>query len=89
MKLSIFVKESRKTLGLTQHQLSKIINKERSNISHYERGISTPPGDVVFLLFQLRFPELCLSDSHSNPECPENATKIKMSDSAGSDPLAA
>ncbi|CCK81232.1 MULTISPECIES: helix-turn-helix domain-containing protein [Desulfobacula] len=68
MDTATFIKVSRKALGLTQDQLSPLINKKRYNISFYESGKTTPPGDVVLKIIQLRFPELCLSDTHSKSE---------------------
>ena len=64
MDTATFIKVSRKALGLTQDQLSPLINKKRTNISLYESGKTTPPGDVVLKILQLRFPGLCLSDTH-------------------------
>lgn len=64
MKTAIFVKQSRKALGFTQQQLADLLNKDRSLISHYESGYSIPPGNIILKLIALRFPTLCLSDSH-------------------------
>ncbi len=61
-----FVKQSRKLLNLTQTQFGSLVNKKRCNISNYETGRATPPGDVVLKIVQLRFPEICLSHAHSN-----------------------
>lgn len=69
MDTATFMKMCRKSLGLTQKQLSKKIGKKRYNISFYESGTTTPPGDVVLEVFQLCFPcLLCLSDTHSSSD---------------------
>ncbi len=74
-----FVKHSRKLLNLTQTQLGALVNKKRCNISNYETGRATPPGDVVLKIVQLRFPEICLSNAHSHisnkPELKKMQTK--------------
>ncbi|MCK5312772.1 MAG: helix-turn-helix transcriptional regulator [Desulfobacteraceae bacterium] len=65
MNISTFIKQSRKSLNLTQKQFGVLLNKHRSNITNYEIGRAIPPGDVVLKVIQLRFPDLCLSDTHS------------------------
>jgi transcriptional regulator with XRE-family HTH domain len=86
MNTATFVKDSRKALKLTQEQLSPLINKKRTNISLYESGKTIPPGDVVLKLIQLRFPELCLSNTHSqlsnNPEIEKKQTECQKKSAA-------
>lgn len=83
MNTATFIKVSRKALKLTQEQLSPLINKERTNISLYESGKTIPPGDVVLKIIQLRFPEICLSNSHfqlsNSPEIKKKQTKSQDS----------
>lgn len=64
MDTSFFVKEIRKSLGLTQQKLSELINKDRVNISLYETGRTIPPGDIVLKLLELKYPEKCLLNLH-------------------------
>ena len=62
MDTAKFIKESRKHLGLTQQELADLFKKDRSNVSFYESGKSTPPGNVVLKLIELRFPNLFSSN---------------------------
>lgn len=48
-----FVKDSRRKLDLTQRELALRIGKKRTDIVKYERGITTPPGDVVLEIHRL------------------------------------
>jgi len=48
-----FVKESRKTLKLTQEELAERIGSNRYNIAKYETGATTPPGPVILRIQKL------------------------------------
>jgi len=65
MHIKTFIKQSRKSLNLTQKQFGALLNKKRLNITTYEIGRAIPPGDVVLKIIQIRFPDLCLFPAHS------------------------
>jgi transcriptional regulator with XRE-family HTH domain len=45
--IGIRIKELRSRRGLTQDQIAEKLNMNRANFSHYERGTSIPPGDML------------------------------------------
>jgi len=57
MDLPKFIKISRLSMHMTQAEFSVLFKKPRSNVSKYESGMITPPGDLVFELFNMMFPE--------------------------------
>jgi len=50
MHLSNNIKTLRKRKGLTQEDLSKVLDKTKATISDYEKGKSTPPLEVALQL---------------------------------------
>lgn len=44
------LKKLRTGKSLTQEQLGLLIGKKKANVSHYEKGISTPPSDALLNL---------------------------------------
>ena len=53
METQTFVKESREKLGLTQTELAIKLNSNKFNISNYETGRATPPGDIILKIQEL------------------------------------
>lgn len=47
MEIADLIRNIRKKLGLTQEQLAQAIGSNKFNISNYETGRATPPGDVL------------------------------------------
>ena len=61
MKLSQNIKFYRKSMGLTQEQLAKLLNGKKSLVSNYENGYSTPDIHTLVKLadiFQVSLDEL-------------------------------
>ena len=56
METQIFIKESRKKLGLTQTELAIKLSSNKFNISNYETGRATPPGDIILKIQELLYP---------------------------------
>lgn len=50
MHLSNNIKTLRKRRGLTQEDLSKVLDKTKATVSDYEKGKSTPPLEVALQL---------------------------------------
>ena len=86
MNTKTFIKQSRKSFNLTQTKFGHLVNKKRTDITNYEIGRAIPPGDVVLKVIQLRFPDLCLSDTHSqlsnNPEIEKKQTECQKKSAA-------
>lgn len=56
------LKKARKANHLTQQQLAEKVGKTLSDISNYENGFATPPGDVMLSLqkvLNIGFAALC------------------------------
>ena len=49
----IFVQEAREKLGLTQSELAEKLDSNKFNISNYETGRATPPGDIILKIQEL------------------------------------
>ena len=47
------IKETRKSLGITQAELAKLLGKGRTTITEYERGQIIPPGDILLKIQSL------------------------------------
>lgn len=52
-RLPFFVKNVRKSLGVTQEIFAKKIGKTRSDVAKYENGFAVPPGDVLLKIQRL------------------------------------
>ena len=50
IKFGQFLKELRKTKGLTQEQLAQVINVTNRTVSRWETGTNLPDIDVLILL---------------------------------------
>lgn len=47
------IKETRKSLGITQAELAKLLGKGRTTITEYERGQIIPPGNILLKIQEL------------------------------------
>lgn len=55
--IGLIIKNLRKKYGLTQNDLSEMIFYSKESISKWERGISTPPIEALFLISEkLKYP---------------------------------
>ena len=48
-----FMKDARKKLKLTQHEMAARLGKNRDNIAKYETGATNTPGDVILRVRKL------------------------------------
>lgn len=52
-QISILVRDTRASLGLTQEKFGGLIGRARYVVADYETGRSTPPGDVLLKIQDL------------------------------------
>jgi transcriptional regulator with XRE-family HTH domain len=53
MNIAKEIRRIRKELKLSQGALAKIIRRDRSTITHYERGDAVPPGDILIKILEM------------------------------------
>ena len=46
-------KKARKLLGLTQEEFARLLGKGRTDVTKYETGKVTPPGNIVELVYNI------------------------------------
>ena len=47
-----FMKQWRKSQGLSQEELARVLRVSRATIANYENGDASPPGDLVYFLMK-------------------------------------
>jgi len=53
MKISIYIKQVRKKLNLTQKEFAEILGKERCSVTNYEIGRAKPRADTLLKIQKL------------------------------------
>lgn len=80
-KIGLKIKENRKRLKLTQQELGEKIEKTKSSIQKYEKGLTQIPNDVLEKLaevFQIPIFELIFVIPQIEEELPKNYSQISL-----------